>query len=485
MQTIIVTNQPKLWQFAKSYVDVVDSLEYLTTENCTNGKAIRIINLSPHYKYQSIGYYVSLLAEARQHKVLPSITTIQDLRNPSLAKILSFEIDDDIQENLASIKSKNFVLSVYFGKNIAKKYDRLSQKLHKLFPTPLFRVYFSHGKKWYIKSITPILISDVPDEHRHFLEDFAKAYFNKKRFHAAKPSNKPYDMAILVDPTDKYPPSNSGAIELFMQASEEVGFDVELITKDDFKSLSEYDALFIRETTSVNHHTYLFSRCAAAEGLVVIDDPVSILRCTNKVYLSEILQKHKIPTPKTFIFSKKSVNDLIPQMTYPCVLKLPDSSFSQGVIKVEDELRLKDALAKFFTESELILGQEFMPTTYDWRIGVLDGKPLYACRYYMAKNHWQIYNWQDVQERTGDFDSILIQDVPELVLKTALKATHLIGDGLYGVDLKQKDKQVYVIEINDNPTLDQGIEDSLTGNTIYQTVMTTFLRRIKKKHGYE
>ncbi len=45
--------------------------------------------------------------------------------------------------------------------------------------------------------------------------------------------------------------------------------------------------LFIRETTYVDHHSFRFSRRAEAEGLVVIDDPQSILRCTNKVFLAE------------------------------------------------------------------------------------------------------------------------------------------------------------------------------------------------------
>jgi glutathione synthase/RimK-type ligase-like ATP-grasp enzyme len=58
----------------------------------------------------------------------------------------------------------------------------------------------------------------------------------------------------------------------------------ELIEKEDYGRLAEFDALFIRETTGVNHHTYRFARRAEAEGLVVVDDPQSILKCTNKVY---------------------------------------------------------------------------------------------------------------------------------------------------------------------------------------------------------
>ncbi len=68
------------------------------------------------------------------------------------------------------------------------------------------------------------------------------------------------------------------------QGRRDRGSRTELITRDDSNRLSEFDALFIRETTSVDHHTNRIARKALAEGLVVIDDPESILRCSNKVY---------------------------------------------------------------------------------------------------------------------------------------------------------------------------------------------------------
>lgn len=120
-----------------------------------------------------------------------------------LAKIISLEIDADLQQHLKEIKSKEFILSIYFGHNIAKKYERLCQQIHKLFPAPLIRVCFQFNKKWHVKHIAPISISDVPPEHQSHLQEFAKTYFNKKRFHTAKLAKKPYDMAILINPTER------------------------------------------------------------------------------------------------------------------------------------------------------------------------------------------------------------------------------------------------------------------------------------------
>ena len=38
-----------------------------------------------------------------------------------------------------------------------------------------------------------------------------------------------------------------------------------------------------------------------AEGLIVIDDPDSILKCTNKVFQRELLSRHRTPQPKSMV----------------------------------------------------------------------------------------------------------------------------------------------------------------------------------------
>src|SRR5690606_19812256 len=116
-------------------------------------------------------------------------------------------------------------------------------------------------------------------------------YLARKR--DTKPDKKKYDLAILVNPDDKNPPSDDKAIQRFIRAGDQAGFNVELITRNDFGFLIQYDALLIRETTYVNHHTFRFAKKAQSLGLAVIDDPESILKCTNKVYLNELLQANR------------------------------------------------------------------------------------------------------------------------------------------------------------------------------------------------
>lgn len=483
MRKVVVVDHPKHFQLEVEDVEVVSVKQYLTDPEFARTANIRVFNLSREYVYLSKGYYVSLLAEARGHKVIPSVKTMQDLKSPLVRVISSDELDDLIEHSLRRIRSDEYELSIYFGENIAKQYLKLSQALYRQFQAPLLRARFVRQKRWVLQSVRPIGMSEIPDDHLDFLGEAARRYFGKKRYDTARTNTYAYDLAILVNPEEKMPPSDRVALDRFVEAAEEEGFYVELITRDDYARVAEFDALFLRETTSVNHHTYRFARRAQSEGLAVIDDPDSILRCANKVYLAELLSRARIPTPKTLIVHADNRRAVATEVGLPCVLKLPDASFSLGVKKVTTEGELRAELDRMLNASDLVIAQAYMPTDFDWRIGVLEGEPLYACKYFMARGHWQIYNWEarNGKESVGGWETLPIDAVPAPVLEVALKATRLIGDGLYGVDVKEIDGQPYLIEVNDNPSIDDGVEDALIGDDLYRRVIRAIKHRIERQ----
>jgi glutathione synthase/RimK-type ligase-like ATP-grasp enzyme len=267
-----------------------------------------------------------------------------------------------------------------------------------------------------------------------------------------------------------------------MKSAESLGLAPQLVTRDDYGRLSEFDALFIRETTAVNHYTYRFARRAAADGLVVIDDPRSIVRCTNKVYLAELLSRHSIPAPETRVVHRDNAEAVIQELGFPCVLKRPDSAFSQGVVKIENLEQLHEQLKEMLAASDLVVAQQYLPTTFDWRIGILDRRPLFACKYFMARNHWQIIRQKEAGGHDyGKAETLPVEAAPHRCVQAALKAANLIGDGLYGVDVKQSGKKFYVIEVNDNPNLDAGVEDAVLKQDLYERIMHVFLRRIERR----
>ena len=466
---------------------IVSARDYLGQPEYHRLRDIRVINLCRSYSYLSMGYYCSLLAEARSHRVIPSVRTLTDLSSKAIYSLNVEDLESLVKKSLkkraGSDPKSTFVLPIFFGECKYRELQELARHIFDLFRCPLLRVEFRLQGNWNISAIKPAYLHGISeDDESSFITSFNN--YVTKRWQKPKARNTAkYDMAILHNPVEKLPPSNKRALQKFITIGEKLGVNVELIEKKDYTRLAEYDALFIRETTGIDHYTYRFAKKGESEGMVVIDDPDSIVKCTNKVYLTELFLAHKVPVPKTVILQKTDVKDLrglLADLSFPIVVKIPDGSFSRGVFKVENVQQLKETAGKLFKESDLIIAQEFLYTDYDWRIGVFNRTPLFACQYFMSKKHWQILKHGPSGRYTsGDFKTWSVEDAPREVIQAALKGANLIGNGLYGVDVKQTDRGVFIMEVNDNPNLDAGVEDDALGDRLYHIIMEEFIRRLE------
>lgn len=488
MKTILVLDPEDHWiidpWFNKhSDIQILSPSNYLSEGDEGTSRAVRVCNLSRSYRYQSAGYYVSLLAEARGHRPLPDVRTIGDISLSRSVRMVPASLEKLIEKSLEPLSSDEFVLSVYFGRNLAKRYDRLARAIHAQFNAPLIRCRFKRQKKWRIHSVSAISIRDVGPSHRDFVAESAGMYFARPS--TTKTDYRPpkFDLAILHNPEEcDLAPSCPTALSRLIKAAAAEDVRAELIVAADAGRLYEFDALFIRETTAVNHHTYRLARRAESAGMAVIDDPQSILRCTNKVYLAELLHRAKVPAPPTTILHRDEWQRDGYSLELPCVIKRPDSAFSQGVAKAETASELDRLLHEYFVDSELLIAQPFMRTDFDWRIGLLDGQALFACKYHMARGHWQIAKHGNEGDKTrfGKCETLPVELIPKKCLSVAKKAGNLIGQGFYGVDIKQSGEDFYVIEVNDNPNLDAGVEDKVLGQEVYRRIVRSFISRLAK-----
>lgn len=484
----VVVDRTADWQWEIEGLQVVTADHYLSMRERAHKRPMRIINLCRRYSYLSAGYYCSLLAEARGDLPMPTVADILDLSRHSLYAFALPELNQSLNktvQRLAEPPDRNFDLFIFFGQADDRRFRRLATEMFDLFRYPLLKVRIEGGKDWHIKSIKPLGLHKVDAALTPFFEQSIRHYthLSARRRSDRKPAL--YDLAILVNANEKLPPSNAGALERFIRAGKALRMDVELIAARDYHRIARFDALFLRETTALNDHTFRFARKAEAEGLPVIDDSKSILRCTNKVYMWERLSKYRLPTPRTIplnrtTFDTAALAAVEAQLGYPMVLKIPDGCFSRGMFKANNREEAKRAAATLFASSRLILAQEFMYTAYDWRIGILNGRPLYACQYRASRGHWQIVNHKaDGSMVAGGFQTMAVADAPQHVVELATKAAGLIGNSLYGVDIKENDSGVYVIEINDNPNIDHGIEDKVLKGELYTMLMQEFIRRIE------
>lgn len=476
-QNIVVVEQEYEWLKGIKNIKVVFAHEYINSP-IYQTHLWKVFNLCTSYKYQSIGYYVSLLAVARNQYVTPSLTTIKDVSNTSIIRSITDDIDEIIQNECSQLFMQKFSIRIYFGHTLDKRFEKLSSALFELFELPFLEVELVKFNKWLVSKAFSFSISQADGVSKSKLSKWASSFFQKKHLSYAIKTYD-YNLAILVNPNESTPPSDKKALELFKKAGEEIGFYVEFITKNDYRSLLEFDALFIRETTDVNNYTYDFARYAYSEGIVVIDDPWSILKCSNKVFLFELMQKQNLPIPKTKIMTKnnKSFSEF-QNLEYPLILKQPDSAFSKGVFKVDNYKDLIQKAKTLLKKSEMIIVQEFLHSDYDWRIGVLNHKAIYACKYYMVQGDWKIISYVNDLEIDGEHETIPIEQVPKEIIQLSEKAASLIGDGLYGLDIKEFQGEYKIIEINDNPSIDYGVEDSVLGYDLYKIIMNDLYRRI-------
>jgi glutathione synthase/RimK-type ligase-like ATP-grasp enzyme len=462
---------------------VVSSDDYVTRPYMLGGGRQKIIILARSYNYQTAGYYCALLAEARGHRVMPNVETMLDLRSRAHYEHALPELEEALNRDLASFASEApKTLFIAFGQPEIAGFERFAQVLFEWFRAPTLKVTLKDGEWRSIQKIELTALARCTPEQKARFAAALKSYTGRK-WRAPKPRSVPrYSIAVLHDPSEALPPSDLKTLKHWATVAAPLGVEVEPITKRDLARLAEFDALFIRETTSIRNHTYHFARRATMEGMPVIDDPISMIRCTNKVYLWERLTHAGLPVPETIVIQDPAdLERVADTLGFPVVVKIPDGSFSRGVRKADTMEALKAVVADFLKETDILLAQRFVPTKFDWRVGVLAGQPLFVCQYKMAKRHWQIVHHRaDGTADEGSSRTFPIDQAPPDVLDAGVRAASLIGDGLYGVDLKETPDGVTVIEINDNPNLWHGVEDAVGKADVWNRLTRWFTTRVDR-----
>jgi glutathione synthase/RimK-type ligase-like ATP-grasp enzyme len=243
--------------------------------------------------------------------------------------------------------------------------------------------------------------------------------------------------------------------------AESMGHTAEFIFPVDMKKIPKLDALFIRANTDPMNTTYVAARIAQMYGIPVIDDPSSIQICADKINMYMHLMKNNVSMPRTKFLKKKELDEglaeeLFEELGTPLVLKEPSTSFSARVEKVSTIDEMLKIARRFFKLSDWIVVQEYIESRFDWRVGVINGQLLYACRYIIPSETFKIQASVNGHIVYCDVESVPADQVPPEVIELGRQAGNAIGNGLYGVDIKESNGKLYVIEVNDNPSLEGG-----------------------------
>lgn len=267
------------------------------------------------------------------------------------------------------------------------------------------------------------------------------------------------------------------ALQTFRRIAEQMGHEFNFIFRNGLSEIPKYDSVFIRATTDPLYTAYVVSKTAWELGLKVVDDPVSIRICANKIHQYRLFEKLDVPHIPTMFLNKdefhhRQIAEIFKLFGKPVVIKAPYTSFSKYVEKASCETSFRKVAKRFFRRSDYIVVQKFMPSRFDWRVGVLNGEVLYVCKYMMPKGKWK----HGVKRRGkpsfiwGRTVTLKRDNAPKRLKEAALKACSVVGRGLYGVDIKEISDEYVVVEVNDNPSIYKGQED-LRDKDVYEKII--------------
>jgi glutathione synthase/RimK-type ligase-like ATP-grasp enzyme len=285
-------------------------------------------------------------------------------------------------------------------------------------------------------------------------------------------------IACFVEKYNFSDPREEGALANFKRTAEENGHKFSFLFRENIEDIPNYDAVFIRATTDPLFTSYIVSKTAWELGKKVIDDPESIKICANKIHQYALFEKYDVPRIPTMFLNKedlhhKKITEIFNTLGKPVVIKAPYTSFSRYVEKAACETNFRDVAKRFFKKSDVLAIQKFTPTSFDWRVGVLGNDILYVCKYMIPKGKWK--HGAKLRGKPtvvwGRTESHQKRDMPPRLREVALKACSVIGKGLYGVDVKEVNGEYVVVEVNDNPSIYAGYEDSMDRD-IYQRIIT-------------
>lgn len=513
---VVVTDERDIAGLEARHVVTADA--YLAGEAELSDARSLVINLCRTSEYGSKGYYVSLLADARGQRVLPTVKTMAGLAEPyarfrALQEAGAATIDaaemvvrrralEEEQGGVGTLQIERGGSSfpvplvrdegggwipaseeqfaetlIYVGVSADARFQQAARAVYSEWPAPLLRMQVVHEDDvWKIAQIAAASPDELDASQRaELVAVLSDGKRFRKHWSARRRETVRASLAVLVDPDNPFSPSTPETIDRLEQVAARMNVHVARIGLHELRRLPEYDALFVRAHTGVRHQAFQFALRAEALGMPVVDATQATIRCTNKVYIEELLQRAGLPTPRTQIITEQTAWSEIEALGLPFVLKLPDGDFSAAVHKIEARKDFEHYAAEMFCSSPLLIAQEWLPTEYDWRIGVLGGRLLFAAKYYMARGHWQIRTVEKGTERYGRVEAVARGQAPADVIDTALRAARLIGHGFYGVDIKETPRGPVVIEINDNANLDVGYEDTADGDLIYEDIVQFFV----------
>ncbi len=232
------------------------------------------------------------------------------------------------------------------------------------------------------------------------------------------------------------------------------------------EELGVYDAVIPRIGASVTFYGAAVVRQLETMNVFCVNDSVSITRARDKLRSLQLLSKKGIGLPVTgFAHSIDEIKDLIKMVGGPpLVIKFLEGTQGIGVVLVETSKAARSVIEAFLGLKVNILVQEYIKEAagVDIRCFVVGGKVVAS----MKRQAKTPEEFRSNLHRGGHASSV---EITEEERTMAIRAAHIIGLNVAGVDMLRSERGPLIIEVNASPGI-EGIEKA-TGKDVAGSII--------------
>jgi len=228
--------------------------------------------------------------------------------------------------------------------------------------------------------------------------------------------------------------------------------------------LLAHDVYIFRGMGDRTQEVAVIARYLRAHGKVVLEDAFA-RRGVHIGKLAPTMVDQHIPIPDYhLLFSENDA--LFSSVTYPLIVKGLDGSQGRKVRLAESE----EALHAYLQDKERfeypIMLQKYLPIEYDYRVIVVDGKPLGAMKRYNKENDFLTIRAGGEREKVA---------LSQEALDIAVRAAHVAQLDVAGVDLVEHEGVYYRLEVNMSPQFK--VFERVTGENVAGAIVEMLTRK--------
>jgi ribosomal protein S6--L-glutamate ligase len=221
------------------------------------------------------------------------------------------------------------------------------------------------------------------------------------------------------------------------------------------KRLLKIDVVIPRIGASVTQYGLAVITTFEQMGVPVLNPALAVATARDKFLALQVLSSHKVGIPRTLL--SRDPRDLEAKLgllgDMPVVLKLVEGTHGVGVMLAENREAVQSIVSSFWEFGKNIFAQRFVAESRgrDIRAFVVGNEVVAAMR-----RTAKLGEFRSNLHRGGVGEPVKLE---EPYVRAALRAAHLLGLRMAGVDLLETAHGPLVMEVNASPGL-RGIEEA-------------------------